>query len=216
MIAPKHNLTPVATAANQNSTAAPTAMFLNDQFETYLKVVEMKLDGRVQRLVNLRSLHEKLGVKEDYRHWAPRSLTNSRSVEGTHYLPVVDHRQVPHQGGLRTVEFKEFYACFEKAKIIAARSNAENSLDICEWLVRVEDQVRQSQSGPLLPKDFPSALRAYADEYEAHQITKTQLSTETKRADEAEATIEANVLFDRIRATASRRSSTSASPASSV
>ena len=146
----------IQTAVAQAVVAVPAAqpapvsdslskpMFLSDQFEAYLKVVEMELDGRVQRLVDLRSLHEKLGVKSHYKDWAPRSLTNSRSVEGVHYSPLFKERTVPHSSGrAQRKESKDYFVCFEKAKIIAARSDAENSLDICEWLVRVEDQVRQ-------------------------------------------------------------------------
>ena len=122
-------------------------MFLSEQFEAYLKVVEMELDGRAQRLVDLRSLHEKLGVKAHYKDWAPRSLINSRSVEGVHYSPLFKERTVPHSSGrAQRKESKDYFVCFEKAKIIAARSNAENSLDICEWLDRLMIQTAVAQA----------------------------------------------------------------------
>ena len=118
-------------------------MFLSDQFEAYLDVTEMELNGQVQRLVSLRSLHEKLGVKRQFTQWVKDALANSRSAEGLHFNQVA--RDVVREGR-GTVKQHDYYACFEKTKIIAARSDAENSLDICEWLVRVEDQVRLKQA----------------------------------------------------------------------
>ena len=157
-------------------------MFLSDQFEAYLKVVEMELDGRVQRLVDLRSLHEKLGVRDNYRDWAPRSLTNSRSVEGVHYISRVDSRNVGRPS-------KEHCVCFEKAKIIAARSNAENSLDICEWLVRVEEQARQTHTASpvlsrieLLEMALVAERRAEAERQRADDAMHKALGLETKIA----------------------------------
>ena len=159
--------------AVSNSLSKP--MFLSDQFEAYLKVVEMELDGRIQRLVDLRSLHEKLGVRDNYRDWAPRSLTNSRSVEGVHYISRVGSRNVGRPS-------KEHCVCFEKAKIIAARSNAENSLDICEWLDRlmIQDAVAQAVASvpvtesPVSPQpstDVASTMRSVLSfAFDGHDI----------------------------------------------
>ena len=192
----------IQTAVAQAVVAVPAAqpalvsdslfkpMFLSEQFEAYLKVVEMELDGRVQRLVDLRSLHEKLGVRDNYRDWAPRSLTNSRSVEGVHYSPRVDPRAVPHSSGRAQKQVsKDYYVCFEKAKIIAARSNAENSLDICEWLVRVEEQARQTHTASpalsrieLLEMALVAERRAEAERQRADDAMHKALGLETKIA----------------------------------
>ena len=199
----------IQTAVAQAAVAVPAAqpapvsdslskpMFLSDQFEAYLKVVEMELDGRVQRLVDLRSLYEKLGVRDNYRDWAPRSLTNSRSVEGVHYSPRVDPRTVPHSSGRsQRKESKDYFVCFEKAKIIAARSDAENSLDICEWLVRVEEQVRQqtASNAPQSRIELARQLARTSSELVATLEREEVLSASVNRLSH---TIASNVLTPR-------------------
>ena len=193
----KMTTTPVADAVAEIGSPSAKPMFLSDQFEAYLDVSEMELDGRTQRLVSLRSLHEKLGVKRQFTQWVKDALTNSRSAEGVHFSQVTRDLTVPHSsGGTQRVKQHDYYACFEKTKIIAARSDAENSLDICEWLVRVEDQVRADHAAPAttlaLPRDYASALRALADKHEALQLAQSRL-------EETEATLAASVLVPRPR-----------------
>ena len=151
-------------------------MFLSDQFEAYLKVVEMELDGRVQRLVDLRSLHEKLQVKRDFTHWVKDALANSKSSEGVDYSHVV--RDVRRERG--ATQRHDYYATFETTKIIAARSNTDHSIDICKWLVRVEEQARQ-QTTPApqisrleVARELVAALeREEAAREEAARLTHT-------------------------------------------
>ena len=166
----------VTVALPQSDEVSSEPMFLSDQFEAYLKIAEMELDGRVQRLVDLRSLHEKLGVKRDFTHWVKDALTNSKSTEGVDFSHVV--RDVRRERG--ATQRHDYYASFEVTKIIAARSNTDSSIDICRWLVRVEEQVRAKQvAAPQLSRlemarELVAALeREEAAREEAARLTHT-------------------------------------------
>ena len=153
----KTTTTPIANAVSELGSSSSSAMFLSDQLEAYLDVVEMELDGRVQRLVDLRSLHAKLGVKRDFTDWVKSALINSKSIEGVDFSHLV--REVRRERG--ATQRHDYYASFEVTKIIAARSNADQSIDICRWLVRVEEQVRINEQERLANRTEIDVARDY-------------------------------------------------------
>ena len=196
--------------ANQQLTAVSTAvqevvtteqpMFLSDQFEAYLTLVESEKDGKRQKLVDLSSLHQALEIKSDFTHWAKRSLED---VGEDHH--VVDDVVERPQGG--TTVKHVYLVTMETAKLIAARSRSAASLRICKWLVAVEEEARRRVEAELEvaraapPKErlitSIEVARSLLTALEAQQAAEIEAATQQAIAAAATQRIASNVLIPR-------------------
>ena len=178
-------------------------MFLSDQFEAYLTLVDGERDGRRQKLVDLSSLHQALELKKDFTDWAKVSLAdvgeNPHPQEG-----------VVERAGRGPVTKHIYLVTMETAKLIAARSRSAASLRICKWLVAVEEEARKRVEAErprtrlevarelvlALEREEAAERRAEAEAV-ARIAAETQLVVEHARADGLQATVDQSVLFTR-------------------
>ena len=198
--------------ANQQLTAVSTTvqaavtqeqpMFLSDQFEAYLTLVEGEKDGKRQKLVDLSSLHQALEIKKDFTDWAKVSLADV----GENHHPQEGVMVPLPQGG--AVMKHVYLVTMETAKLIAARSRSAASLRICKWLVAVEEEARKRVEAELAFLQTPRsriemlelALEAErrAEAAEAEATAQRQIATqEIRRAVGLETRIASNVLIPR-------------------
>ena len=193
--------------ANQQLTAVSTAvqevvtmeqpMFLSDQFEAYLTLVEGEKDGKRQKLVDLSSLHQALEIKSDFTDWAKRSLVDV----GENHHPV---DRVVERAGRGPVTKHIYLVTMETAKLIAARSRSSASLRICKWLVAVEEEARKRVEAELAAAttlDTPEARirlleTALAAERRAQTEAVARITAEATTA-QLQTTVNQSVLFTR-------------------
>ena len=156
-------------------------MFLSDQFEAYLNLFDADIGNRVQRCVDAQELHQKLGVGNDFTTWVKSRIVQEALEEKVDYLHLKTQVQVPHQGGQRSVNKSVYTLTLETAKIIAAMERNETGRKIRKWLVRVEEQARQTHTTPApqisrleVARELVAALeREEAAREEAARLTHT-------------------------------------------
>ena len=165
--------------ANQQLTAVSTAvqaavtqeqpMFLSDQFEAYLNVVEGEIGGKRQKCVDGRELHALLSPESRYRDWVARCMTDElvegsdfqprefarlgRDAPGTDkqtnvelmldvdYVPVKKDRDARDASG--PDERLDHLLTLEGAKIVASLQRSDAGKRVRRWLVAVEEEAHK-------------------------------------------------------------------------
>lgn len=79
-----------------------------------------------QQTVNARDLHAFLEVKTDFSDWAKSRIEKYDFIENEDYLLLKFKEQVPHQGGLRSVEKTDYIITLDMAKELSmVEANAQ-------------------------------------------------------------------------------------------
>ena len=147
-------------------------MFLNDQFETYLKLFDAVIGDRKQRCVDAEELHSKLGVGKVFTEWMKARIVQEDLVIGVDF----NHSQTGVvRSGRGTVNKSVYTLTLEAAKIIASMERNDAGRKIRKWLVRVEDQARQQAAQPNTLSEIETArkyLAALEREHAANEEKK--------------------------------------------
>jgi len=77
------------------------------------------------QLVSARELHAKLGSKQQYVDWFRNRVLKYDFLDGVDYLLHKFMKQVPHQGGMRSVEQIEYFISLDMAKELSMVENNE-------------------------------------------------------------------------------------------
>ena len=161
-------------------------MFLSEQFEAYLNLFDADNGGRVQRCVDAQELHQKLGVGKDFTSWIKVRIGQEELVDGVDF----NHTQTGVvRTGRGTTNKSVYTLTLETAKIIAAMERNETGRKIRKWLVRVEEQARQTHTASpalsrieLLEMALVAERRAEAERQRADDAMHKALGLETKIA----------------------------------
>ncbi len=116
-----------------------------------------------EKVVYGTELHAVLQVKTAYKDWSLRRLNECDAVEGTDF----EAAQICAPSGQAK---KEHIIKLDTAKEMAMLERNDKGKQVRRYFIEIEKKYKEN----IMPKDFPSALRAYADEVERRQIVEQE------------------------------------------
>lgn len=118
------------------------------------------LQYQTVQLSNARDLHAFLEVGRDFSNWIKDRIEQYNFVEGEDYLLTKFGEQVPHQGGMRTVEKIDYHLTLDMAKELAMIENNPKGREVRRYFIRVEKMARLFAQ-PLIPTDKKAARECW-------------------------------------------------------
>lgn len=116
-----------------------------------------------EKVVYGTELHAVLEVKTAYKDWSVRRFNECDAVENTDF----EAAQICAPSGQTK---KEHIIKLDIAKEMAMLERNEKGKRVRRYFIEVDKRYKEN----IMPKDFPSALRAYADEVERRQIAEQE------------------------------------------
>lgn len=98
------------------------------------------LNGSNQLLCNARDLHQFLGVSKDFSSWIKDRIEQCRFQPSRDYLLTKIGEQVPHQGGVRSVQKLEYHLTMYASEHIAMMAKTEIGFQIRDYFIRMRDK----------------------------------------------------------------------------
>lgn len=120
-------------------------------------------DGR--EAVNLRDLYDFLEVTTQFKDWAPRMFAYG-FTEGQDYVPLVLKNEQQTRGGHNR---RDWAVTLDMAKELSMIQRTERGKQARQYFIEVE---RRAKGQVQIPQTYAQALRAHADEVEAHAATQ--------------------------------------------
>ena len=127
--------------------------------------------------VSLRDLYSFLGVKKDFTDWA-KQMFEYGFIEGEDYIEVFPQKGENPSGGRPS---RNWAIKIDMAKEISMIQRTEKGKQARRYFIEVEKQARSN--APVIPQNYAEALRAHANEIEAHEKSKAQIAILTPKAD---------------------------------
>jgi len=135
-----------------------------------IEINNTEIGGNTIQTVNARDLHAFLENKRKFSDWIKQRISQYDFVEGEDY---VIHKFVNNlQGGRPTIDY---HISVPMAKELSMVENNSKGKEARKYFIECEKKVKGVV--PTLPQDYPSALRALAEEVEK----KEQLLIENKQ-----------------------------------
>ena len=149
------------------------------------------INGNAVETVSARELHAFLEVGKDFSTWIKNRLETLGSIENEDYLVIQEvFPNFGEKGGRPKIEY---YLTLDVAKHLAMMEKNEKGKQARQYFIECERKLREHQL-KLAPKTFAEALRAYADEVEAHEQTKQTLTIAEPKAQYFDNLVERNLL----------------------
>lgn len=129
------------------------------------------LADRTTQLCDARTLHTFMQVKRDFSNWIKGRIRKFGFVANEDYLLAKSGEQVPHQGGIRTVERIDYHLTLDMAKELAMVENNEQGRAARRYFIECERRAIEAMSttrysvnpGDVLPKAEADELRAFLE-----------------------------------------------------
>ena len=154
-----------------------------------IKLNKTKINGELQQTVNARELHAFLEVGKDFSTWIKNRLETLGSIENEDYLLTKIGEQLPSGTKYKI----EYYLTLDVAKHLAMMERNEKGKQARQYFIECERKLREHQV-KLAPKTYVEALRALADEVEAHNKTQEQLAIAAPKSEYFDKLVERNLL----------------------
>lgn len=119
-----------------------------------------------EKVVYGTELHAALKVKTAYKDWSVRRFNECDAVKNTDYEVLLKNERNP-KGGRPSLEH---IIQLDVAKEMAMLERNDKGKQVRRYFIEVDKRYKEN----IMPKDFPSALRAYADEVERRQIAEQE------------------------------------------
>ena len=156
-----------------------------------ISLTQSAINGELQQTVSARELHAFLEVGKDFSTWIKNRLETLGSIENEDYLVIQEvFAKIGEKGGRPKIEY---YLTLDVAKHLAMMEKNEKGKQARQYFIECERKLREHQL-KLAPKTFAEALRAYADEVEAHEQTKQTLTIAEPKAQYFDNLVERNLL----------------------
>ena len=141
------------------------------------------INGNAVETVSARELHEFLGVTERFSSWMERQFQYGFE-ENVDYLGCKVFNTLAKQ------EVQEYYLSLDCAKEISMIQKSDKGKQARKYFIECEKKLKEQT----VPLTFAEALRAYADEVEAHEQTKQTLAIAEPKAQYFDNLVERNLL----------------------
>lgn len=119
-----------------------------------------------EKVVYGKDLHKKLEVKTDFSTWVKRRFNECDAEEKVDYdlLPKIEEQE---SGAKHSIDY---IIKLDTAKEMAMLERNNIGKQVRRYFIEVDKRYKEN----IMPKDFPSALRAYADEVERRQMAEQE------------------------------------------
>lgn len=120
-----------------------------------------------EKVVYGTELHAALEVKTAYKDWPARRFNECDAAENEDYETYRSNLSSKTHGGQNK---KDHIIKLDIAKEMAMLERNDKGKQVRRYFIEVDKRYKEN----IMPKDFPSALRAYADEVERRQIAEQE------------------------------------------
>ncbi len=122
------------TPSNQNSNANLIPTFLGE------------INGEQQPLVDARKLHEFLDSKQEFTNWINSRIDKFGFIANSDYLIDKIITQVPHQGGMREIQVKEYHLSLDMAKELSMVERNDKGRQARRYFIDCEKKIHTAQN----------------------------------------------------------------------
>ena len=119
--------------------------------------------GQFVETVSARDLWEFLGVKDKFTDWLFARLDKYQFVAEMDYLVRNIPKEVPHQGGIRSIINVEYFLTIETAKELAMVQNNDKGREIRRYFIECERRAKAAAAAPVVPASQPGPSAAPFD-----------------------------------------------------
>ena len=152
-----------------------------------IKLNQSAINGEVQQTVNARELHAFLQSKQDFSTWIKNRVEQYDFVENQDFVRF--HKKMEANNATMI----EYYITLNMAKELAMVERNDKGKQARQYFIECERKLREHQV-KLAPKTYVEALRALADEVEAHNKTQEQLAIAAPKSEYFDKLVERNLL----------------------
>ena len=154
-----------------------------------ISLTQSAINGELQQTVNARELHAFLESKQDFSTWIKNRVGQYDFVENQDFIKLRKKMEREIGGTIRI----EYYITLDKAKELAMVERNDKGKQARQYFIECERKLREHQV-KLAPKTYVEALRALADEVEAHNKTQEQLAIAAPKSEYFDKLVERNLL----------------------
>ena len=148
------------------------------------------INGNAVETVSARELHEFLESRQDFSTWIKNRIEKYEFVENQDYIMLHKKMELSKTGQMGV----EYFVSVGMAKELSMVERNEKGKQARKYFIECEKQLEQAATQKPVPLTFAEALRAYADEVEAHEQTKQTLTIAEPKAQYFDKLVERNLL----------------------
>ena len=148
------------------------------------------INGNTVETVSARELHEFLGNGDMFANWIKHRVEKYGFVENQDFVSFLVATKKPNGGR----PSQEYFITLDMAKQLAMVENNEKGTQVRKYFIECEKKLKETITQKPIPLTFAEALRAYADEVEAHERTQQQLAIAEPKAQYFDKLVERNLL----------------------
>ncbi|MBX9867817.1 MAG: antA/AntB antirepressor family protein [Burkholderiales bacterium] len=127
-----------------------------------INIQKSDFNGQLTETVNLRELHEFLGVKSKFAVWVQNRIEKYSFEENQDYVSVSKILETGQNSNLRTTVI-EYYGTIDMAKELCMVENNEKGRTMRKHFIERDKQLTKIEQQPLaIPQSLPEALRLAA------------------------------------------------------
>lgn len=145
------------------------------------------IDGNAVETVSARELHAFLESKQDFSTWIKNRIEKYEFVENQDFVRF--HKKMEANNATMI----EYFVSVGMAKELAMVENNDKGKQARTYFIGCEKKLKEHQA-KLAPKTYVEALRALADEVEAHEQTQQTLAIAEPKAQYFDKLVERNLL----------------------
>ena len=159
-----------------------------------IKLNEQTINNESVQTVNARELHAFLEVSSRYNDWIRNRISSYEFQENIDYVCLTKTLVTQTEEGREGASTqKEHFITLDMAKELAMVERNEKGKQARQYFIECERKLREHQV-KLAPKTYVEALRALADEVEAHNKTQEQLAIAAPKSEYFDKLVERNLL----------------------
>ena len=159
-----------------------------------IKLNEQTINNESVQTVNARELHAFLEVSSRYNDWIRNRISSYEFQENIDYVCLTKTLVTQTEEGREGASTqKEHFITLDMAKELAMVERNDKGKQARQYFIECERKLREHQV-KLAPKTYVEALRALADEVEAHNKTQEQLAIAAPKSEYFDKLVERNLL----------------------
>ena len=159
-----------------------------------IKLQPQTINGNAVETVSARELHSFLESKQDFSTWIKNRISEYDFVENQDFVKLHKKMELSKTGQVAI----EYFISIKMAKELSMVERNDKGKQARKYFIACEEQLNAlTKPQPIqkpVPLTFAEALRAYADEVEAHERTQQQLAIAEPKAQYFDNLVERNLL----------------------
>lgn len=174
----------------------PAEFYPAPPFQEYLmneiiKLQSQDINDNAVETVSARELHSFLESKQDFSTWIKNRIEKYGFEENQDFIKLHKKMELSKTGQVAI----EYYITLDMAKQLAMVENNDKGRQARKYFIECEKKLKeQTSSQRPIPITYADALRAYADEIEAHEQTKQTLAIAQPKVQYFDKLVERNLL----------------------